>query len=497
MSKRLLFNNTTKQIVDTNCPLCNHAQEECQCTVVDKLYIDWADAGRYANATACSTSSSYKSSGAYQYVTVYEFSTTTTNAQLFTDRMTQLGYVEDYNGGTDYYAFYVSADKKTYYYWNYTLNGSVDKTLLNKLLTLDDVYFEQLKQHGKYFEKCDDCGNGINNCTCYNVFEFTVNGSYRTITLDTNRRGDTTDWDGYTDWGDGTKDTNSSHSYSSNGTYIVKTKHGLSGTAGSINSYTRQYLTNVLNINKNMTNMSYMFYNCKALTTLDLSNFDTSNVTNMSYMFNSCSGLTLLNLSNLDTSNVTTMTYMFYNCNGLTTLDVSNLDTSKVTNMQRMFYGCSGLTELDLSNFDTSNVNDMSYMFYNCKALTSLDLSNFDTSNVTNMTYMFCTCSSLTELDVSNFDTSKVTSMYDTFGYCSALTSLDLSTWNVSNVTRMDYMFEEDKSLTSLNLSNWQMQSGCSYSKWLNNCSKLKKANVITTNTNSTLQKAVSSSNLS
>ena len=440
MSKRLLFNNTTKQIVDTNCPLCNHSQEECQCTVVDKLYIDWADAGRYANATACSTSSSYKTSGAYQYVTVYEFSTTTTNAQLFTERMTELGYVStDNNGGSDYYGLYVSVDKKTYYYWNYTLNGSPNKTLLNKLLTLDDVYFEQLKQYGKYFEICDVCGNGVNNCTCYNVYEFTLTSS-ATITLNTDRRGDTTAWDKYTDWGDGKSDTSSSHSYSA-GTYIVKTKYGLSSTSGSINSYTKQYLTNVLNINNNMTTLVYMFYQCTNLTSVDLSNFNASKVTAINYMFSGCTNLAYVNLSNWNTSNV--------------------------TSMNNVFYQCTNLASINLSNFVTSNVTSMNGMFRSCKSLTTLDLSSFDTSKVTDMNYMFHTCSKLESLDLSNF--------------------------NVANVKQVDYMFQDCKALTSLDLSNWQMISSCSYYNWFKNCSSLKKANVITTNTSSTLQKAVSS----
>ena len=42
-----------------------------------------------------------------------------------------------------------------------------------------------------------------------------------------------------------------------------------------------------------------MFYNCASLTSLDVSNFNTSNVTNMSYMFQSCSKLTTLDLSSV------------------------------------------------------------------------------------------------------------------------------------------------------------------------------------------------------
>ena len=88
--------------------------------------------------------------------------------------------------------------------------------------------------------------------------------------------------------------------------------------------------------------------------------------------------------------------YIFSEYRSLTTLDLSNFDTSKVTNMSGMFKGCRNLTNLDLSSFNTSNVTDMSRMFNLCYGLTNLDLSNFDTSKVTNMSVMFCCCESLT-----------------------------------------------------------------------------------------------------
>ena len=73
----------------------------------------------------------------------------------------------------------------------------------------------------------------------------------------------------------------------------------------------------------------------------------------------------------------------------LTTLNLSNFDTSKVTDMQYMFGGVNNLTTLDLSNFDTSNVTNMEGMFYNMYNLTTLDLSNFNTSKVTDMNSIF------------------------------------------------------------------------------------------------------------
>ena len=54
---------------------------------------------------------------------------------------------------------------------------------------------------------------------------------------------------------------------------------------------------------------------------------------------------------------------MFYYMSNLTTLNLSNFDTSKVTDMNHMFSGMYNLTTLDLSNFDTSQVWSMEDMF--------------------------------------------------------------------------------------------------------------------------------------
>ena len=127
-----------------------------------------------------------------------------------------------------------------------------------------------------------------------------------------------------------------------------------------------------------VTNMSSMFQSCNNLTTLDLSNFDTSNVTDMNNMFNYCGNLTSVDLSNFNTINVTDMYYMFYGCRSLTTLDLSNFNTINVTNMYGMFYYCSGLKTLDLSNFNTINVTNMKNMFNVCDSLTTVKVINCD-----------------------------------------------------------------------------------------------------------------------
>jgi len=140
-------------------------------------------------------------------------------------------------------------------------------------------------------------------------------------------------------------------------------------------------------------NASYMFAHFANLEEIDFGDcFDTSNVTNMSAMFYDCRNLTSLDLSSFDTSNVTNMSDMLHDCRSLTSLNLSGFDTSSVTEMRSMFHGCSSLTSLSLDGFDTANVTDMSCMFHSCSDLTSLNLSGFDASNATDIHWMFSGC---------------------------------------------------------------------------------------------------------
>ena len=203
----------------------------------------------------------------------------------------------------------------------------------------------------------------------------------------------------------------------------------------------------------NATNMTAMFLNCSSLKALDLLMFDTSNVTVMGRMFQNCSSLTLLDLSSFNTAKLTDIGAMFTNCYNLKSVDLSSFDTSNVTSFWEAFFNCKSLIKLDLSNFDTSKVVNMEKMFIGCSSLVELNVSSFNTSNVTKFYDMFNGCSSLKKLDVSGFDTSKATTMGNMFSGCSSLESLDVSHFNTSNVQNMRYMFSSLK--CDLNLSNF------------------------------------------
>ena len=63
------------------------------------------------------------------------------------------------------------------------------------------------------------------------------------------------------------------------------------------------------------------------------------------------------------------MSYMFFECKSLTNVNLSNFDTQSVVYMMNMFYGCKSLTNIDLSNSNTQNLTKMMNIFYGCESL--------------------------------------------------------------------------------------------------------------------------------
>ena len=258
-----------------------------------------------------------------------------------------------------------------------------------------------------------------------------------------------------------------------------------------------------LNISK-ADGISYLFYECNALTQLDLSNWDTGNIQYMIVTFDGCNNLTELNCSTWNTSRVYNMQLAFYNCNSLETipvrdwdtrsvmymdkafgnctslvnLDVSKWDTSKVVELTNTFYHCSSLKTLDVSKWKTSNVLRADSLFSGCEKLTSLDVSKWDTGNITTASSMFSACRALTSLDVSKWNTSKMTNISSMFNSCTALTTLDVSKWNTSNVTNMKSIFSSCPSLTTLDTSKWNTGKVIDMSAVFSYCKSLTSLDV-------------------
>ena len=161
----------------------------------------------------------------------------------------------------------------------------------------------------------------------------------------------------------------------------------------------------------NETNLSGKYKSCTNLKSVKLTGIN-KEVTDMSKMFYSCDSLEdVSGLSNLDVSNVTIMEYMFAYCKSL--VDVSALskwDVSNVRNMEVMFMSCKSLVNVSgLSKWDVSNVRTMWGMFMHCNSLVNVSgLSKWDVSNVKNMEYMFKDCNSLVDDSLLKYWSKKI-----------------------------------------------------------------------------------------
>ena len=112
--------------------------------------------------------------------------------------------------------------------------------------------------------------------------------------------------------------------------------------------------------------------------------------------FYKCTNLaTIEGFENLNTENMTKMSYMFFLCRNLSSLDLTNFNTGNVTEMWGMFEGCEGLTSLDLTSFNTANVTDMDGMFEGCSTLTTIYASEKFVTDQVHGYDMFSGCTSL------------------------------------------------------------------------------------------------------
>ena len=229
------------------------------------------------------------------------------------------------------------------------------------------------------------------------------------------------------------------------------------------------------NINmERVTSVNNMLYNCKNLTTLDLSGFDTSRVKIFSGMLQNCSGLTNLNMSGMDTSNGNSFCNMFYGCSKLV-FDLSNIDFSNGTSMYNAFYNCKLLQSSQLKYINTRRAINLSYLFYNCTSLTTINASELNIRYADDYNHMFYGCSGITTIN----GRLKLQSPYDLsymFNGCSRLTEIDVSDFLLRGHAsgKLDYMFNNCSALTTIySTLDWKWSSSPTGSSVFTNCTSL------------------------
>ncbi len=184
--------------------------------------------------------------------------------------------------------------------------------------------------------------------------------------------------------------------------YYDKLRSSRSGTTYDLNTGTNYTDWETDGINASVTKVVFdpSFAGARPTTTCawfyDMRNLES--ITGMSY---------------LNTSEVTNMSWMFYNCSKLTSLDVSHFNTSKVTDMYAMFLNCSSLTSLDVSGFNTAKVTDMRYMFAGCPSLQTIYVGNdWSTAAVTESSNMFTNCFNLVGGKGTTYDANHIDKAY-------------------------------------------------------------------------------------
>ena len=214
----------------------------------------------------------------------------------------------------------------------------------------------------------------------------------------------------------------------------------------------------------NKINISYMFYNCKGLKSINMNSHSSRKISDMSYMFYNCNSLESVNLANFDIDNILNidLSYMFYNCHKLTTITLTPTNTNYgVSNMRYMFYNCISLLSINLEKFMTGNVPniDLSYMFYNCQKLTSVKfISQANNYEINDMKYMFYNCNSLITINLIQIITKS--NIYIDLSYlfynCDSLTTISFPSENTNfGVSDMNHMFYNCNSLVSINLGKF------------------------------------------
>lgn len=327
----------------------------------------------------------------------------------------------------------------------------------------------------------------------------------------------------------------------------------------------RQKITKVTILDKmRPVSTAQWFRGCENLRSITgMECLSTSLVTDMRYMFAECRALTEINLFAFNTATVTDMSYMFYNCSALTTIRVTKdtFDTGAVTNSANMFTGAVKLVGGQGTVYDAAHVdkayarNDAGHAapgyfsepesvhltallygdgelvfqsdatpaagrtvvktyaadsyghgddpdscawrdeaaqiktvtfatriqpesvaqwFQDCYNLTAVqNLENLDTSRVQDMSAAFARCISLTALDLSALDTSAATDMSGMFKHCFNLTRVDLSSFDTAKVANVKDMFHGCEKLQTIYASEKFVADNAVSNHMFTDCLKL------------------------
>ena len=246
----------------------------------------------------------------------------------------------------------------------------------------------------------------------------------------------------------------------------------------------------------NNCNLTYMFYNCKILESFTYSIYNNNSylIKDTIGMFYNC--ITLKNFSfynfYMDYYSCCykyynrNMSYMFFNCQKLESIDEPRNTIRYISDMRGMFYNCTNLIAINLEKFQTSqnfHVN-ASYMFYNCISLESFSFSSktdiyFFTNDMNNM---FFNCILIDNINLNQISTNDAINISRFFYNCTNLVNLqgDFKNiflfdvrelfYNCTNLKKNDYL--------TIYINNNNRNYNVNMSKMFYNCISLKEVRI-------------------
>ena len=211
-----------------------------------------------------------------------------------------------------------------------------------------------------------------------------------------------------------------------------------------------------LDINFSINDMRYMFYNCKSLQTFSFNNpkFENNYAINIGYMFYNGKNITHLTYGSKDIK-ISDMSYTFYNCLKLNSIDLSQFKSENDINISYAFYNCQNL--ISFIQGKNIGINNMRYLFYNNIQLNTIYI-NYNTHNYpvfVNMSYSFFNCVKLKHFNYSDFDGNiRPNDMRSMFYNCTDIESVQIRIdINCSNIS-MNKMFYNCQNLISVQFKN-------------------------------------------
>ena len=225
-------------------------------------------------------------------------------------------------------------------------------------------------------------------------------------------------------------------------------------------------LTNVININS-------IFSYC-SISSIPLSWSGLENVEDLSGAFNGCELLTTIPTTWTNLNSLIDMGSAFRSCTSLTTIPISWAGLENVENVNNLFFGCELLEIIPTTWTGLSNITNASYMFRDCRALSNIPSSWSGLSLIENALGMFVNCKSLSSIPTTWTGLETLISLNAMFSGCSRFTTIPSNWTELSNVETLSQAFYDCTSLTSIPSSWSGLEGATTLYRTFYNCTSLR-----------------------